>query len=186
MSDEFIPVRIAVMTVSDTRTNETDTSGGYLATAIQEAGHILADRVIVADDALNYVPFEALVRSTDGQDYASLNYLIKTNEIVYAPSASVIAAIRQQGSKGSGKGVLVVADPVFNSSDPRAKGSSAASSGYPLRSPWHSTRDRYASIPTFSACCSAMGTWDAKQSPFRALTSRLSTRCASGSANDTT
>ena len=51
MSGEFIPVRIAVMTVSDTRTAETDTSGGYLAAAIEEAGHILAGRAIVPDDA---------------------------------------------------------------------------------------------------------------------------------------
>ena len=42
-------VRIAVLTVSDSRTIETDTSGGYLAQAIEKAGHILADRAIVAD-----------------------------------------------------------------------------------------------------------------------------------------
>src|SRR5205807_2309359 len=57
-------------------------------------------------------------------DYASLSYLIKTNEIVYAPSASVVAAIRQQGSKPSAKNLLVVADPVFSSNDPRLKGNS--------------------------------------------------------------
>lgn len=51
MSDCLIPVRIAVMTVSDTRTAETDTSGGYLAAAIEEAGHVLAGRAIVPDDA---------------------------------------------------------------------------------------------------------------------------------------
>ena len=45
----FLPVRIAILTVSDTRTLETDTSGGYLARAVEEAGHILADRAIVAD-----------------------------------------------------------------------------------------------------------------------------------------
>ena len=57
-------------------------------------------------------------------DYSALSYLIKTNEIVYAPSASVVAAIRQQG-KGGGKNLLVVADPVFNADDPRLKGNSA-------------------------------------------------------------
>jgi molybdenum cofactor biosynthesis protein B len=46
----FIPVRIAVLTVSDTRTAETDTSGGYLASAIEQAGHVLADRAIARDD----------------------------------------------------------------------------------------------------------------------------------------
>ncbi|MDC8830728.1 molybdenum cofactor biosynthesis protein B [Alteromonas sp. chi3] len=41
---------IAILTVSDTRTLDTDTSGQYLADAIEQAGHILADRQLVADD----------------------------------------------------------------------------------------------------------------------------------------
>ena len=45
-----IPVRIALLTVSDTRTPETDTSGDLLATRIVEAGHELSDRTIVTDD----------------------------------------------------------------------------------------------------------------------------------------
>ncbi|HWD27181.1 MAG TPA: molybdenum cofactor biosynthesis protein B [Rhizomicrobium sp.] len=46
----FVAVRIAVMTVSDTRTRADDKSGDTLAARIEEAGHILADRVIVPDD----------------------------------------------------------------------------------------------------------------------------------------
>lgn len=46
----FVPVRIAVLTVSDTRTPETDTSGNTLAERIKAAGHELADRAIVHDD----------------------------------------------------------------------------------------------------------------------------------------
>lgn len=46
----FIPVRIAVLTVSDSRTMENDTSGGFLADAIEAAGHELAERAIVPDD----------------------------------------------------------------------------------------------------------------------------------------
>ncbi len=46
----FIPVRIAVLTVSDTRSLTEDRSGGTLAERIVEAGHILAARDIVADD----------------------------------------------------------------------------------------------------------------------------------------
>lgn len=46
----FVPVNIAVLTVSDTRTLETDGSGGYLAGAIEAAGHRLAGRAIVPDD----------------------------------------------------------------------------------------------------------------------------------------
>ncbi|HEY2032512.1 MAG TPA: molybdenum cofactor biosynthesis protein B [Rhizomicrobium sp.] len=47
---KFVPVRIAVMTVSDTRTRENDTSGDTLSARIADAGHVLADRVIVKDD----------------------------------------------------------------------------------------------------------------------------------------
>jgi molybdenum cofactor biosynthesis protein B len=43
-------VNIAVLTVSDTRTLQTDTSGAYLQEALEEEGHILADRKIVVDD----------------------------------------------------------------------------------------------------------------------------------------
>ena len=51
MSQAFVPVRIAVLTVSDTRTLETDGSGAYLAGAIEGAGHEVAARTIVPDDA---------------------------------------------------------------------------------------------------------------------------------------
>lgn len=47
---KFEPANIAVLTVSDTRTEENDTSGGYLAEHLQEAGHNLADKSIVIDD----------------------------------------------------------------------------------------------------------------------------------------
>jgi molybdenum cofactor biosynthesis protein B len=46
----FHPVRIAVLTVSDTRTPETDVSGDTLAARIKDAGHILHARAIVPDD----------------------------------------------------------------------------------------------------------------------------------------
>lgn len=46
----FHPLRIAVLTVSDTRTEETDTSGGLLVSRLQTAGHELAGKSIVADD----------------------------------------------------------------------------------------------------------------------------------------
>jgi molybdopterin adenylyltransferase len=47
---EFIPVRIAVLTVSDTRTRENDVSGDTLEARVKEAGHIVAGRAIVPDD----------------------------------------------------------------------------------------------------------------------------------------
>lgn len=43
-------VGVAVLTVSDTRDETTDTSGAYLAQAIERAGHSLAGRLIVPDD----------------------------------------------------------------------------------------------------------------------------------------
>lgn len=46
----FHPLRIAVLTISDTRTEDSDTSGGLLASRLQEAGHELAAKAIVADD----------------------------------------------------------------------------------------------------------------------------------------
>ncbi len=47
----FIPVHIAVLTVSDTRTLETDTSGATLAERIAMAGHVVAERALDKDDA---------------------------------------------------------------------------------------------------------------------------------------
>ena len=49
-SRPFLPVRIAVLTVSDTRTMDDDKSGSTLVKLLQEDGHELADRAIVADN----------------------------------------------------------------------------------------------------------------------------------------
>jgi molybdenum cofactor biosynthesis protein B len=46
----FSPLGLAVLTVSDTRTAENDTSGNYLVTALGDAGHKLEDRSLVKDD----------------------------------------------------------------------------------------------------------------------------------------
>lgn len=46
----FLPVRIAVLTVSDTRSPADDKSGDTLVAMIGEAGHVVADRAIVRDD----------------------------------------------------------------------------------------------------------------------------------------
>ena len=47
----FRPINIAVLTVSDTRTAENDTSGDILAARVTGAGHNLAARMIVRDEA---------------------------------------------------------------------------------------------------------------------------------------
>jgi CHAT domain-containing protein len=87
--------------------------------------------LVVADGALNYVPFAALVTSmpTDKADFSSLPYLIKTHEVVYAPSASVVNEVHQNalksrqssGGAGSSSSMLIIADPVFSSSDVRLR-----------------------------------------------------------------
>lgn len=50
-SRTFKPINIAVLTVSDSRTAADDTSGDILAERVQSAGHKLAARTIVRDDA---------------------------------------------------------------------------------------------------------------------------------------
>lgn len=49
-SRPFIAINIAVMTVSDTRTLDTDKSGDILVNRITDAGHTVTERTIVADD----------------------------------------------------------------------------------------------------------------------------------------
>lgn len=46
----LVPLKIAVLTVSDTRDESTDTSGQYLVNAIRDAGHQLAEKAILKDD----------------------------------------------------------------------------------------------------------------------------------------
>jgi molybdenum cofactor biosynthesis protein B len=59
---QFKPLNIAVLTVSDTRTPETDTSGDILSERVVAAGHRLAARTIVKDDApLLAAQFEAWI-----------------------------------------------------------------------------------------------------------------------------
>jgi len=47
---DFIPLALCVLTVSDSRTMADDNSGDYLAAAVTEAGHVLAERVLLPDD----------------------------------------------------------------------------------------------------------------------------------------
>jgi molybdenum cofactor biosynthesis protein B len=49
-SADFIPLRVALLTVSDTRSAAEDSSGDYLAAALAEAGHALAARALLRDD----------------------------------------------------------------------------------------------------------------------------------------
>ena len=47
---DFVPLNLCVLTVSDTRTPENDTSGDYLALSLGQAGHRLAEKRIVKDN----------------------------------------------------------------------------------------------------------------------------------------
>ena len=69
----FVPVRIAVLTVSDTRDASNDTSGDTLASRIKEAGHELAGRALVRDDV-------ATIRKTvqDWSDDPKVDAVIST------------------------------------------------------------------------------------------------------------
>jgi molybdenum cofactor biosynthesis protein B len=52
-SQAIKPVRIAVLTISDTRDEESDTSGHVLAERVKAAGHELADKAIVRDSVVD-------------------------------------------------------------------------------------------------------------------------------------
>src|SRR6266508_4351233 len=78
--------------------------------------------VVVAPGALSYLPFAALPLPEDKKrpvgDYEPL---IAKHEVVSIPSASVLAIIRHEtaGRQRTAKSVAVLADPVFEASDPR-------------------------------------------------------------------
>ena len=55
MTRDFVPVSIAVMTVSDSRSQDDDKSGDLLVSRLSEAGHNLAQRVIIKDEAQDII-----------------------------------------------------------------------------------------------------------------------------------
>jgi CHAT domain-containing protein len=74
--------------------------------------------LVVGDGVLQYVPFAVLSRPDSDVP------LVVEHEIITLPSASVLAVLRKEtrGRKPAAKTVAVLADPVFDSSDPRLKG----------------------------------------------------------------
>jgi CHAT domain-containing protein len=77
--------------------------------------------VIVADGVLQYVPFAALPIPS-GESSKPAVALVAKHEIVNLPSASVLAVLRLQASQRGtvpAKEVAILADPVFDKSDPR-------------------------------------------------------------------
>lgn len=47
---EFVPLNVAVLTVSDSRTLETDSSGQYLVEQLQQSGHQVVERALLQDN----------------------------------------------------------------------------------------------------------------------------------------
>lgn len=85
----FYPLRIAVLTVSDTRNETTDTSGALLADRLAAAGHVLAGRVIVLDEV---AAIQAQVRAW--ADDPEVDVILTTGGTGFAPRDVTPEAIR--------------------------------------------------------------------------------------------
>jgi len=83
---------------------------------------------IVAAGVLEYLPFSALP-----DPLAQGRTLVEQHEIVNLPSASVLAVLRQEnaGRRPAARSVAVLADPVFDTADPRVPAARRASRGEP-------------------------------------------------------
>jgi molybdopterin adenylyltransferase len=91
-SRDFVPVRIAVLTVSDSRTLADDRSGDVLVERLAAAGHRLADRAIVRDEVeairarlLGWIedPEVDAVISTGGTGLTGRDVTVEAHESVY-------------------------------------------------------------------------------------------------------
>ena len=70
---QFVPVRIFILTVSDSRTLDDDKSGGILIDRLEKAGHVLAGRAIVKDN------IEAIRKTVSEQlDNENVDVIIST------------------------------------------------------------------------------------------------------------
>ena len=101
-SKEFLPVRFAVLTVSDTRSLAEDRSGDTLAARIAEAGHILADRRIVKDERAGIAailrewcadPKIDAVLSTGGTGLTGRDVTVEAHRDVYEKEIEAFATV---------------------------------------------------------------------------------------------
>lgn len=99
---EFLPVRFAVLTVSDTRSLAEDRSGDTLAARIAEAGHILADRRIVRDERAGIAailrewcadPKIDAVLSTGGTGLTGRDVTVEAHRDVYEKEIEAFATV---------------------------------------------------------------------------------------------
>ncbi|NOC84932.1 MULTISPECIES: molybdenum cofactor biosynthesis protein B [unclassified Ruegeria] len=99
---EFIPVRIAVLTVSDTRSMDEDRSGQTLVDRIEKAGHVVADRQIIrderdqiADQLRAWVANEQIdvVISTGGTGLTGRDVTVEAHRDVYEKEIDAFATV---------------------------------------------------------------------------------------------
>jgi molybdenum cofactor biosynthesis protein B len=98
----FVPVRIAVLTVSDTRAATDDRSGDLLVARLTEAGHRLADRALVRDErpaiearlaAWIADPGVDAVISTGGTGLTGRDVTVEAHEAVYEKAIPAFATL---------------------------------------------------------------------------------------------
>jgi len=101
-SKEFIPVRIAVLTLSDSRTLTEDRSGQVLVDRLQAAGHVLADRKIMPDDRADIAdqlrawvadPQVDVVISTGGTGLTGRDVTVEAHRDVYEKEIEAFGAV---------------------------------------------------------------------------------------------
>lgn len=99
---DFIPVRIAVLTVSDTRTLTEDRSGDTLVGRLTEAGHYLADRKIVQDERAEIAaqlrawiadPGVDVILSTGGTGLTGRDVTVEAHRDVYEKEIEAFATV---------------------------------------------------------------------------------------------
>ena len=99
---EFIPVRIAVLTVSDTRTREDDKSGDTLVERLTDAGHVLAARAILPDERTRIAerlrewvadPAIDVVISTGGTGLTGRDVTVEAHRDVYEKQIEAFATV---------------------------------------------------------------------------------------------
>lgn len=101
-SKDFIPVRIAVLTVSDTRTLAEDKSGDTLVDRLTDAGHLLAARAIVQDDRTTIAarlrqwiadPAIDVILSTGGTGLTGRDVTVEAHRDVYEKEIEAFGTI---------------------------------------------------------------------------------------------
>ncbi|MDT9600892.1 molybdenum cofactor biosynthesis protein B [Sphingosinicella rhizophila] len=106
----FHPLRIAVLTISDTRIEETDTSGGLLVERLTAAGHELAARAIVSDEVTAIrtqvetwadSPDIDLILSTGGTGFAPRDVTPEAVKPLFRREMDGFAVVFHQASLGT-------------------------------------------------------------------------------------